>query len=57
MICDMCNGMTKYNVYRHPESKSYWGSSIFDTKEEAYAYISTISDAVVVATVKIEWEE
>ena len=45
------------NVYRHPESKSYWGSSIFDTKEEAYEYISTISDAVVVATVKIEWEE
>ena len=45
------------NVYSHPESKSYWAGNVFDTKEDAYENIRPISDAVVVATVKIEWEE
>ena len=45
------------NVYSHPESKSYWTGNVFDTKEDAYENIRPISDAVVVATVKIEWEE
>ena len=45
------------NVHTQPGSKCYWTGNVFDTKEDAYENISTTSAAVVVATVKIEWEE